>query len=279
MKSTRRSLHSDFGFSIVELIAVIAVIAILIGLLVPALSQVQKMAATVSQKAQFSSISMGLETYREDMGDYPESRAASSIDFQGAQRLAEAMIGLDGFGFHPASVGDGDMTLYDVSTIDARKGPYLELDTANAVKLSSIYSSFPGTDSFILADKFKNVKSTVTGKKTGMPILYFKANTVNYVHPPTPTIGIPGPASEASLGSYAKFIYSYFDNRLFVKQYSPIDGSVHDMTAVIFYEKTANPNFSNPIRPHNNESFILLSAGPDGFYGTADDVYNFENGN
>jgi len=288
MKSTRRSIQSAFGFSIVEMIAVVAIIAILIGLLVPALSQVQKMAATVSQKAQFSSISMGLEGFREDMGDYPDSRVTSSIDYQGAQKLAEAMIGMDGFGFHPNSRFRSDGTdaygepLYrpfiDLpyihptypdwtleKNIASRKGPYLELDTANAVKLKSIYPS--GTDpllgdTFILADKFKTVKNIVTGKKTGMPILYYKADTIKTGH------SVPALAKNRST-------YSYRDNEAYITLSPPFDSSsAHDMTAAIFYAETANPNFTE--RPHNSESFILLSAGPDGFYGTADDVYNFE---
>ena len=46
---------------------------------------------------------------------------------------------------------------------------------------------------------------------------------------------------------------------------------------------TTNPNFlGDPVapyhgrQPYRSESFILLSAGPDGLYGTADDVYNFD---
>jgi type II secretory pathway pseudopilin PulG len=281
MKSTRRPLQT--AFSIVELIAVIAVIAILVGLLVPALSTIQKMAANVSQKAQFATIGFGLEAYSEEMGDYPESSA--SPGYQGAQRLAEAMIGLDGFGFHPLSRWDGDdpvggPPVYDPATLPFRKGPYLELDTANAVMISSIYGAgFSGVDSFILADKFKNVKNTATGKKTGMPILYFKANTINVVHP----ISV-GFADVGDPDFYLPFIYSFYDNRSFIIQPSPFDGSPNPMAGVVpngpglFYGDTLNPNFTDPRRPYNNESYILLSAGADGFYGTKDDVYNFDNG-
>ena len=43
-----------------------------------------------------------------------------------------------------------------------------------------------------------------------------------------------------------------------------------------FYNRTANPNFTNPVRPYRSQSFILQSAGPDGLYGTADDVFNID---
>ncbi|MBW8014862.1 MAG: type II secretion system protein [Planctomycetes bacterium] len=282
MKSTRRSLQSAAAFSIVEMIAVIAVIAILVGLLVPALSMVQKMAAKVSQKGQFANISFGLETYRDEIGDYPESFSNTITGYHGAQRLAEAMIGLDGFGYHPLSLWDGDLTLYDHTdpvNIAARKGPYLELDTSNAVKLNSIYSTPPGTvngDTFILADKFKNVKNTVTGKKIGMPILYFKANTINVEHPVSILVSDVGDPLR-----YVTCIYTYLDNRSLLMLPSPIDGDGNPMGVtmggpMIFYGDTWDENFTAPRQPHNNESFILLSAGADGLYGTRDDVYNFE---
>jgi len=34
--------------------------------------------------------------------------------------------------------------------------------------------------------------------------------------------------------------------------------------------------FDIPPRPYRSDSFILLSAGPDGLYGTGDDVFNFD---
>ncbi|MCK4960318.1 MAG: hypothetical protein KAT00_12980, partial [Planctomycetes bacterium] len=44
----------------------------------------------------------------------------------------------------------------------------------------------------------------------------------------------------------------------------------------LFYNITQNPNFMNPPRPYRSESYILISAGFDGLYGTADDVFNFD---
>jgi len=44
----------------------------------------------------------------------------------------------------------------------------------------------------------------------------------------------------------------------------------------VFYERTWNKNFTAPKRPYNADTFILHSAGLDGLYGTADDVFNFD---
>jgi hypothetical protein len=95
-----------------------------------------------------------------------------------------------------------------------------------------------------------------------MPILYYKADTIKTEHRSSGS----GPRNST---------YNYKDNEAYITLSPPFDSSsAHGMTIAKFYAETANPNFTE--RPHNSESFILQSAGPDGLYGTADDVYNFE---
>lgn len=59
------------GFTIIELLVVMAVIAILMGLLVPALSGARKQAEVAKAKTLISGISIGLETYKQAHGMYP----------------------------------------------------------------------------------------------------------------------------------------------------------------------------------------------------------------
>ena len=104
------------GFTIVELLTVMAVIALLIGLLVPALSMVKDRAKDIQQRAQFHAITTGLEMFKADFGDYPESNDNSMNTtsspqkvndprvYCGANKLAEAMVGLDLSGF-PSQFG------------------------------------------------------------------------------------------------------------------------------------------------------------------------------
>jgi hypothetical protein len=283
---------------------------------------VQRSADMAKQRAQFHSIEIALEAFRADFGDYPRSDDEPLMvqAYPGAMKLAEAVIGQDGFGFHPRSEftntgrldtnGDGDyvdiddeaLYLPDVEgyidslplltndeknalkkeNLTMRKGPYLELETANAVKLNQLYYEdeqigFPtnSVDEFVLADMFGKVKHLSTGKKTGMPILYYRANTSRFKHDP---------------GTYEQdlnddlCIYDYTDNQFIVGLGLPSDSDstfVHPMSSVggdpsIFYKNTLNPNFAiNPKRPYRADSYILLSAGPDGQYGTPDDVFNF----
>jgi len=44
----------------------------------------------------------------------------------------------------------------------------------------------------------------------------------------------------------------------------------------LFYNAITNPKMSQP-RPYNMNTYILISAGHDGIYGTKDDICNFEN--
>jgi prepilin-type N-terminal cleavage/methylation domain-containing protein len=301
MKIIAQGFSDKLGFTLVEMLTAIAIIAVLVSLIIPALSLVHKSADMVRQKSQFHSIGVGLEAFRSDFGDYPESdNGVFMTSYPGAQKLAEAMTGHDGFGFHPDSIFDrdgedeNDIPLYkpEVDTyieslslppdeeaamkrenLTIRKGPYLELETANAVKLNNLYNgTFPlSGDRFVLADMFGVVKNKATGKKTGMPIFYYRANTSNFVHDPA-----------HYSDDFDANIYDYRDNDRIALLIQLWDRTVsHPMNSNdgdpgIFYENTLNPNFDNPLRPYRSDSFILLSAGPDGLYGTVDDVFNFE---
>jgi prepilin-type N-terminal cleavage/methylation domain-containing protein len=294
----KKNLYCGYGFTIVEMLTTVAIIAILIGLLIPALNMVKEAALNVKQKAQFNAIEIALTAFNAERDDYPPSDEAGSAGdlYCGAQKLAEAIVGQDGFGVHPDTEwrsdgqmdtdGDGivDTPLYykpdgtGISTllqaeidanIQSRKGPFLDLEMANAVKLGDLYSS-PPNDNFVLADMYELVRHGRTQKRTGMPILYYRADTTKVKHDPTDYIPV------------TDNIYNSFDSFNCIVQYAPpfnslLSHPLSDNTSHnIFYERTWNKNFTAPPRPYNFDSFILHSAGLDGLYGTADDVFNFD---
>jgi hypothetical protein len=43
-----------------------------------------------------------------------------------------------------------------------------------------------------------------------------------------------------------------------------------------FYLNTQNDKIRVPAQPYRKDSYLLISAGWDGLYGTADDICNFE---
>jgi len=205
------------GLTIIELLIVLGIIALLVGLLVPALSAVRNMAKETKQKAQLSTIELALAAFKNDEGDYPPSDwplpPNPGSDYCGSQKLAEALLGWDLLGFHPNSAwradgldATGGSGSYDPAqtrdlngdsipdTFDERKGPYLELATASAFKLVDLFRTNPigslAPDTFVICDVFGAKKitmirgiDTVTGQpitvteKAGAPILYYRANT------------------------------------------------------------------------------------------------------
>ena len=299
----KKNLYCGPGFTIVEMLTTVAIIAILIGLLIPALNMVKEAALNVKQKAQFNAIGFALEAFRAEtaFGDYPPSNENMPYEgftdfYCGAQKLAEAIVGQDGFGVHPDTQwrgdgqmdtngdGSGDVPLYykpDGSglsiltpaeidaNIQSRKGPYLDLETANAVRLDDLYDDnvipIPNGN-FVLADMYGMVKHRRTQKRTGMPILYYRADTTKTMH---------------EYGD-SNNIYNSFDSFKCIVQYAPPFNSPlpHPLSVPanhnIFYERTWNKNFTAPKRPYNADTFILHSAGLDGLYGTVDDVFNFD---
>lgn len=307
MKPMDKQFEKRAAFTIVELLTVMSIIVILIGLLVPALSSVKRFAKKVKQQAQFYSIGAALELFSNEEEGYPDSGALDedNQEYCGALKLCEAMVGQDLLGFHPSSHfrsdltidGTADTLLYDYDPDDlgddpneenirSRKGPYLQLENANAYRLGHLFYDMGNfrADSenlFVLCDVYSRVTNRVTGKKVGMPILYYKANTSGIRHDTDYE-----PTDDNNNGN----IYNYFDNDELVQLGMPwAPGLTHPicstggMTSIgdpadwkIFYEMTRNDDIAIEVgRPHRADSYILLSAGFDGEYGTSDDIFNF----
>jgi len=295
MKSHINQTNMKAAFTIVELLTVMSIIVILIGLLVPALNQVKRYAYEVKQKAQLKSIDTAVELFNSEFDGYPDSLAVDQdgVEYCGAMRLCEAVMGQDLQGVHPDTVFRSDGTdgiskiLYpdanNVSlqayrdNLSMRKGPYLPLESANAFPIWDIYSN-PGPFAprhFVLCDVFRRVTNRTTGKKIGMPILYYKANTANTRH------NVAQPDDPEN-------IYNYLDNQSLLMLGKPWDqgsgtsGSPHRLAVengqpgVRFYLNTKNEKVTTASRPYRADTFILISAGYDGEYGTPDDICNYE---
>jgi hypothetical protein len=211
------------------------------------------------------------------------------------------MVGQDLLGFHPASRFMADCTdgaasptrLYDnppgflgsptLDNLQARRGPYLQLENANAYRLEDIYEAgllagggFDYPELFVLCDEYARVKNKRTGKKIGMPILYYKANLA----------GTRNPTEENGYeASDPQNIYDYKDNDDLVDigipwiagQEHPMDADQPDGVRETFYFRIHNERITiTDGRPYRSDSYILISAGFDGQYGTRDDIFNFE---
>ena len=292
VKPIAKQSNRKAAFTIVELLTVMSIIIILMGLLAPAMNKVRRHATWMKQKNNFHSISVALEMFRNEFDGYPDSGAVDSATppqpYCGAMKLAEAMMGQDLLGFHPDSrfrvpPPAGPNPLYTPATEKERKeNVYLPLEQSNAYKLGDIYSNpapfFP--DLFVLCDEYKRIVNLTTGKRIGMPVLYFKANTSNVRHDPA---DLPLPTDDKGQ------IYNYLDNDELVLRGMPWNPTAaHPMASTgttpegvaadpsIFYQETWNVKITTIFKPYRMDSFILMSAGFDGQYGTPDDVFNFD---
>lgn len=302
------------GFTLVELLTVLAIIAMLVGLLIPSLTLIRNTARRAKQKAQLTEIELALTAFRNDCGDYPPSSWLPPGDYCGAQKLAEALLGWDLAGFHPDSHWQADgrnntpitvggipyppdrYFFYDTTNpldMDKRRGPYLERATENAFMLGDLYgpalaASALGASpkTFVICDSFGVKKVTLSSGETvqaGTPILYYKANTASK------TIVAPANVNQR--------IYNASDNEPLTAQSqlgSILDNTVKHPLGMftggdypVFYNSRydygggigygiRDPKVPNPW-PYRPDSYLLISAGADGLYGTKDDICNFGN--
>lgn len=265
------------GFTVVELLAALGIIALMVGLLIPALSMVRNTARETKQKAQFTTIELALTAFKNDYGDYPGSDwplpTAPGSGYCGAQKLAEALVGWDLLGFHPKSDfrsngrnDDGEF-IYDANNpifFDQRRGPYLELATFDAFRLGNISIREPGLffdtrplapNTFVLCDVFGARTITLSNGKTvkaGAPILYYRANTS---------------------GKTIRDIYNAQHNDVLIQIKQQADNIEQPLSRPAgqfqyFYDYIRDPKISARPWPYRPDSYILISAGVDGIYGT-----------
>jgi hypothetical protein len=227
------------------------------------------------QKAQLNSIETALQLFTSESGSLPPSGAvdADGWPYCGAMKLREALMGQDRVGFNLNSRfrldgcdGPGGTPLYTADTLNARRGPFMPEEYANPHKLVDIYGKgktgpFP-EHVFVLCDTYK--RRLKTGIKAGMPLLYYRANTSLTAH------DVNEPNSPEN-------IYNYTDNHALVGLGVPGQpDKKHPLFAdpSLFYGMTRDAKVPDARRPWRAHSFILISAGRDGLYGTEDDVTN-----
>lgn len=288
--------RKESGFTMMEMLIVLGILMLLVGLLIPALTAVRKVAKETKQKAQFSTIELALAGFKNDHGDYPPSNWAlppnPGSDYCGGQKLAEALLGWDLLGFHPDSAWRADgldklggTATYDPlqtrdldgdaipDTLNERKKSYLELGTASAFKLGDLYRTNPNwtetlaPDTYVLCDAFtkKKIVLPATGKtaRVGLPILYYRAD-----------------ASQKLI----RGIYKVENNDPLVQLEANADlNKYHPLTDPsngyqFFYDQYIRDlKIEARAWPYRPDSYLLISAGADGLYGTPDDIRNFGN--
>ncbi len=288
------------AFTLVELLVVIGIIGLLLAIAMPAFNKVREAGKTAQLKTMLSAVDNGLEMFKNDHGSYPASRARYDVDgnprslnrflndvqqakFNNASLdvsphlLAEALFGADLLGYQKdhyyAIVDDNSSVVQPLGTPIDRFGNRAKRDTYVDPQNVNIdtFANHPNpelisSDTFV-ADNNNYVIMDNYRQDNPLPILYFKANT---------------------LGLTVDAIYDFSNGYIDTDYTNPILGNYNmfsdpageavlkNFSHYILDQRTGN-NPSDPrSRPYNKDRFLLITAGPDGEYGTSDDVCNFE---
>ena len=254
--------------------------------LVPVLVGIKRYAFEVKQRVQLLSIATAIELFKSEFGRYPPSDAldGDGTPYCGAMKLCEAVVGQDLLGVHPDTVfrsdgtdGKGTMLYFDANDLSVpvyryddimRKGPYLPIENVNAYRLRDLYQDVGPFDgnTFVICDMYKTIVNISAGKTIHMPVLYYKADTAKSAH-------------DVNDPNNPENIYDYRDNQALLALGVPgKPGQKHPLfeNPKIFYEMTRDYRATKVNRPVRADTYILLSAGWDGLYGTQDDIPNFE---
>lgn len=325
----RHHAHRN-AFTLVELLAVVGIIALLIGILVPSVTNAQRQARKAKTMKLVKSISEALEVFHNDFKEYPDSTyridannlkldpitdlpdgqggTLPQVALSGSHWLARAMAGPDLQGIDTAGkvLQDGNQVQLSTDHLKdlSRKSPYLQ-DTELFVRDTNAFTfnmdGSPRTGRPVIVDTLN------------YPILYYRANpkrkkpfSRNMFDPDT-------------IGGVARLgVYNHEDNILMTGTdadpnqigwhfASAKDHNLRPFGPHGYHSDNQNcdnspdsrppncPNdnlhtfvgqlhnhdvhqMSEQVKPINPETYILMSAGQDGIYGTEDDVANYKVG-
>jgi len=224
---------------------------------------------------QCVTVDSAILTFNNEFGRYPPSGALddANLPYCGAMKLTEALVGQDLRGFHlssrfrlDGSCEDAGELLYTAETLRERRGPFLSKPDY-VHQLVDIYGrdrTGPFAEGvYVLCDVYERKRPG--GKKTGMPILYYRADVNETAH-------------DVNAPENPENIYDYRDNQMLIALgVSGKPGKAHPLAdAKRFYINMRSHKTTEQPRPYRADSYILISAGRDGLYGTEDDICNFE---
>jgi prepilin-type N-terminal cleavage/methylation domain-containing protein len=302
--SSRRNRR---GFTLIELIVVILIIALLGGILLPVILRAQRSAKKTRVAADFQTIGVALDAYRTDFSDYP--RPEPGATYNGFAVLGRALISPGGVYTGPpaapvpSAAGYTSRSYQPGECAGYNGGEYLAITTtSNPPTDTATWMPFAYSDgsvgpgfrvrsggkvypAYLQAEKFK-MDGVALLDLFGSPILYYPARpamlTLN--SPLTP----PSPIYGSFISISGNSLYNVNHNPTspeIPNRRGPNDAFLPWPIANDFKKLLGDNNQNGIIETNLGESaaytgpFILWSSGNDGIYGyvngKVDDVANY----
>jgi prepilin-type N-terminal cleavage/methylation domain-containing protein len=289
--TSRRGVRA--GFTLIELLTVVGIIVVLIAILLPVVASVQRKAREADTSAEINRLATAAQNYYNDYRAYPGPVADNKIIGFNGLSLNPNIIGVSGvtasenlllgllgglfatpgtntITYDPNLVGKGPQSLNPLTP--KQSNPYTDF---NATELppkaaSGAYSTYnsiaigqpsnppipkPTTADSVIPEFFDHFT-------TPRPLIYLRAR-VGATSIVNTSVGQSGPQYfSAEMAPYGFDFSKPIGN-------DPDTGTPKYTIALQFFQ---HPTINDGVTPRNKDTFILMSAGADGIWGTKDDI-------